>query len=212
MQSKIIRSRVFIFSLALFLGGCAKTQLSNINVIDITGLAKPNHILILPFTGNDQTVVISSANKKDKIIQDINVALADKLTEKIKAIDLMPMEVTPDKQPAIGDIIISGHWTKIEEGNPLIQQVIGLGFGQTVTESKVSILTTGIDGRTQEIINFSAHADSGYMPGKGPAGFIINAVKGHKSVVAGQASEIADKITSELSTYFAKQGWIKAPK
>jgi len=216
MQSKTIRSTALICSVALFLGGCASTQLSNINVTDISGVAKPAHILIQPFTGNAQTFATSTTNSKDKIIQDANSALADKLTEKIKAMDLMAMRVTPDQKPAVGDLIISGHWTRIEEGNTLIQEVVGFWFGQTVTESKVSILTTDTDGHTREIMNLSAHADSGYLPGNGPYGIIINAVKGvvsnHKSAVSEQASEIADKISTELSTYLAKQGWIKSPK
>ena len=78
----------------------------------------------------------------------------------------------------------------------------------------------------KEILSFSAHADSGNMPGAavmGPAGVAagagtavvvgVNVAKGgittYRSNSAHQASALADKISEVLQKYFQKQGWIK---
>jgi negative regulator of sigma E activity len=78
----------------------------------------------------------------------------------------------------------------------------------------------------KEILSFSAHADSGNMPGAavmGPVGVVagagtavivgVNVVKGAaatcKSNSPNQAPALDDKISEVLQKHFQKQGWIK---
>ena len=123
-----------------------------------------------------------------------------------------------------GSILITGYFVDIDEGNRLQRDVIGLGMGQSILDSKVRVLAPSPSGY-RELIAFDAHADSGDMPGAavmGPAGAAAGAgtaaviatnavaggIKSYKSASAEEAKKMADKIAAQLSQYFAQQGWI----
>ncbi len=123
-----------------------------------------------------------------------------------------------------GVILIKGSFAKIDEGNRLRRNVVGLGMGQSSIDCEVQVLAPAPSGY-EKLIAFNAHADSGEMPGAvvmGPAGAAAGAgaaavvganvgmagAKSYRSASAQQAKNIADKITNQLASYFARQGWI----
>ncbi|MGR8952575.1 MAG: DUF4410 domain-containing protein [Gammaproteobacteria bacterium] len=209
------------------------------NEIASSGLPRPQQVLVYNFAVSPADVQqnaslfarlgrnLEGSNRTAEEIQlgrEVSDTLATELTQDIaamglnsrRAIDIMP--VAPDS------ILITGHFIKIDEGNRLRRNVIGLGLGESSLDAEVRLLAPGPSGYT-ELAAFDAHADSGSMPGAavfGPAGIAagagtaavvgtsvaIGGVKSYKSASAQQAKKIADKISEQLSQYFARQGWI----
>ncbi|MGZ4970584.1 MAG: DUF4410 domain-containing protein, partial [Methylobacter sp.] len=113
---------------------------------------------------------------------------------------------------------------KIDEGNRLRRNVIGLGLGQSSLDTEVRVLAPAPSGY-MELMTFQTHTDSGNMPGAavlGPAAagagagagavvgssVAIGGAKSYRSSSAQQAEKVADKISEQLAKYFAAQGWI----
>jgi Domain of unknown function (DUF4410) len=86
------------------------------------------------------------------------------LVEKITALGITAVHVEQNQQPVQNEIIITGKFLKIDEGNVVRRNLIGLGAGQSSLDSKVIVLRATPQG-IKEILSFSAHADSGNMPG-----------------------------------------------
>lgn len=219
------------------MSGCANTQVAKVKETTVTELAKPDRILIQPFAVNTRDIdtgssplsmVTGSSSGKDQaatLAKEVNGALIDELSQKIKEMGFTPVVAAEGKQPGNGEIMVTGRWVKINEGNVMRRNVIGFGAGQSSADSEVAVIAPG----SRKLISFSAHADSGSKPGAavlGPAGAAagagtaatvgVNVARGaastYLSASAHQASEIADKIADELSSYFAKQGWSKASR
>ncbi len=226
------------FTLLLFSIGCAKTNIGNIKETNNINIARPSQILIQDFTFDSQSIQTStnpiskiksvltndsSEDLKAKLGNEVIDALSNELTEKIKILGFTAVRVNKTRLPAQNEIVITGQFLKIDEGNAIKRNLIGLGAGQSSIDTKVQVIAPSSEG-TQEILNFNAHADSGKMPGSvvlGPAGVAAgagaaavtatNVAKGaanaYKSDSANQASDLADKITEILSDYFKEQGW-----
>ena len=226
-------------AIALLASGCAKTNVRATNEVAYTGLSRPERVLIYNFAASPADIQQNSSifakmgrnmENKDQTAEEIQVgrevadALATELTTKIAGMGLNALRADRNMPITKGSILITGQFTKIDEGNRLRRNLIGLGMGQSSVDAAVSVLAPG-RSELEEIIAFNAHADSGNMPGAGimgPAGAAAGAgtaavlatnaamtgVKTYKSASATQAKKIAEKIAAELAKYFAQQGWI----
>ena len=220
---------------------CAKTNIGNIKETDSVHITRPSRILIQDFTVDSQSIQTSSSpfaklksaitddsadDIKNKLGNEVIDALSKELEEKVKALGINTVRVNKAQLPSQNEIVISGQFVKIDEGNAIRRNLIGLGAGQSSIDTKVQVSTQTAEGN-QVLLNFNAHADSGNMPGAvvlGPAGAAAgagtaavaatNVAKGaasaYKSDSANQASALADKITETLSSYFKEQGWINS--
>ena len=239
MRVKLLFKYLAALTLALLAVGCAKTNVRATNQVAYTGLPRPDRVLIYNFAVTPADIQENSSifakigrniENKNQTADEIQLgrevadALATELTVKIANMGLNPLRADRNMPVTQGSILITGRFTKIDEGNRLRRNVIGLGMGQSSVESAVSVLAPEPSG-LQEIIAFDAHADSGNMPGAavmGPAGAAAGAgtaavvatnaamsgAKSYKSSSAQQAKKIAEKIAAELAKYFAQQGWI----
>lgn len=233
MKGKLPSLLLFGMLSPILLLGCAKTELAKVKEINATGIAKPQRILIQPFSFNEMAISASSSpisgisgSKKDEISaleKEVNGALVDELSLKVKEMGFTPVVVLEGKQPASGEILVSGKWTKIDEGSAVKRNLIGLGAGQSIAEGQVVVKGHSTQGSV-DLITFTAHADSGRKPGAitGPAGAAAgagtaasvgvsvakSAATVYQSSSSHEASEIADKIAGELKSYFSKQGWV----
>jgi hypothetical protein len=122
-------------------------------------------------------------------------------------------------------LIVDGEFVDINEGNRLRRMVIGLGMGASTLDTNVQVYQMA-NGTTQQIMDFTTHADSGEMPGAAftaPAGAAIGgaaaaaslganlaagASKTYTSGMGFLAKRSADKAVGHMSRYFATQGWI----
>jgi hypothetical protein len=230
---------IWTLMLCLLAFGCAKTSVRETSELSVAGLPRPERVLIYNFAVSPQDVQQNSSifatlerrfANSDQTAEEIELgrevadALATELTRKIADMGLRPLRADQNMPVTPGSILVTGHFVKVDEGNRLRRNVIGLGLGQSSIDSDVRILAPGRSG-LQELIAFEAHADSGEMPGAavlGPAGVAAGAgtaavvatnvavggMKSYRSDAAQQAKQLADKIGAELAKYFAEQGWI----
>jgi hypothetical protein len=231
---------IILVAVSIITAGCAKTNISHIHEESSIILSKPTRILIQDFslasdsvqTGTGVFAKIKSVvtdesaeSAKQELSSEVIEALNEELVAKVIALGFIANRAERNQQPAQNEIVITGKFLKIDEGNATKRNLIGLGAGQSSLDADVAVFA-GTHAGVKEILNFSAHADSGNMPGAavmGPAGaaagattavtVATNVTKGaasaYKSNSANQASAVADKISEELSKYFQEQGWIK---
>ncbi|HWP00648.1 MAG TPA: DUF4410 domain-containing protein [Methylococcus sp.] len=236
----IAPSRVTVWLLiGLLLGSCAASQVRVRGGVADSGMPKPQRVLIYNFAVNPEEVQENSglfakigrslsdadqAADQVRIGREVADALATELTEKIAALGLQPLRADANMPVTNDSVLVTGRFVKIDEGNRLRRNAIGLGLGQSSIDSEVRVMAPTRSG-LRELVVFEAHADSGALPGAailGPAGaaagagtaavvavnVATGAAKTYRSASAQLARQMADKIVSELAQYFARQGWI----
>jgi len=240
-MSAICSFKLPVFLIFLLFIGCAQTNVRTTNMADSANLAKPDKVLVQDFTVDIKNIQTSSSplSKLQRALNDeslgaaqtelgreVSNALANELTRKIKALGFNVVRIGEPAEIPQGAILITGHFSNINEGNAIRRNVIGLGLGQSSLDSEVHVFAPLPAGDNEELILFNAHTDSGQMPGAavmGPVGAAagagtaavigLNATKGaastYNSASAKQAEKLADNIVAELRKYFARQGWIK---
>ncbi|HEY8158855.1 MAG TPA: DUF4410 domain-containing protein [Methylobacter sp.] len=204
------------------------------------GLSKPQQVLVYNFAVSPEDIqqnssifaklkrnMGSSSSQTAEQIQlgrEVADALASELTQRIAAMGLKPVRAFDDQPAPPGSILVTGHFVKIDEGNRLRRNVIGLDLGQSSLDTEVRVLAPAPSGY-MELMTFQTHTDSGNMPGAavlGPAAagagaeagavvgssVAIGGAKYYRSSSAQQAEKVADKISEQLAKYFAAQGWI----
>ena len=182
--------------------------------------ASPFSRIVRSFENNNETA------EKIKLGNEVAEAMAKELTQKIRAMGLNPQRADQNSPVVSGSILITGQIVKIDEGNSTRRNVIGLGAGQSSLDATISVLAPSSSGN-KALMTFNAHGDSGNKPGAlvmGPAGaaagagtaatVAVNTAQGaantYKSASAKQATDMAEKISTELALYIAKEGWINS--
>lgn len=153
-------------------------------------------------------------------------ALSNNMVQELQSLGFTATRIARGTQIS-GDnvLIVDGQFVDINEGNRLRRMVIGLGFGQSTLDTKVEVYQM-VAGATQQVLDFTTHADSGSMPGAAltaPAGAAAGGAAAAASlganVAAGTgktytsgmgflAKKTADQSVAYMSQYFATQGWI----
>lgn len=229
-----------LVSLAIVAAGCAGANVTQQSSAAPIVNARPSSVVIYPFAVSPSEVTMnqgifqrayvamSGTNQTDQQIQladqtaqNVCVRVAANLTTKGIAATCLNRGTPPN----VGNVlIIDGNFTDINEGNRLRRMVIGLGAGQSTLDTVVQGYQKTDEG-TQSVMDFSTHADSGYMPGAGitgPAGaaaggataaasLAVNVAAGGVKNVTSSTGYLADKtatqIVDQVSGYYAKQGW-----
>jgi Domain of unknown function (DUF4410) len=238
MKSNILSRMYLLLAIAVF--GCAGAQVTQqSSAAPITATA-PTAVVVYPFAVNASDVSLNSGifqvayrNMTDdnqsgqqldiahQTAQNICVQVAANLTQKGITTTCLQRGVPPTGSNVL---ILDGQFTDINEGNRLRRMVIGLGAGQSTLDSVVQVIQKTGQG-SSEIIDFSTHADSGYMPGAGvtgPAGaaaggaaaaasLAVNVaaggVKSYTSSTGFLVDKTTDQIVQQLVNYYNRQGW-----
>jgi len=127
------------------------------------------------------------------------------------------------------NLLITGRFLNIDEGNRLTRVGVGLGAGASTLDTEVHVYRVSQNERA-EVLSFTTHADSGRMPGLAeslPLGvFLIGPItaftmventastgqKLYVSEVDYLAAETGDQIARYISQYSAEQLWITPEK
>ncbi len=232
--------RTMLFSFVIIAAGCADAKTTEQSYQAPISTARPSAIVIYPFAVSPSEVTMnqgifrkayvamSGANQTDEQVQladqtahNICVQVAANLTNKGITTTCLNRGTPPAGSNVL---IIDGNFTDINEGNRLRRMVIGLGAGQSTLDTVVQGYQKTDEG-SQQVMDFSTHADSGYMPGAGitgPAGaaaggaaaattLAVNvAATGVKNVTSSTgflADQTAKQIVDQVSGYYAAQGW-----
>jgi len=242
MNSTISRTMPFslLFSFAIIAAGCAGAKVTEQSSQTSIANARPSAVAVYPFAVNPSEVTMnqgffqkayvamSGANQDEQqaqlahqTAQNVCVRVAANLTSK----GITATCLDRGTPPTGGNVlIIDGSFTDISEGNRLRRMVIGMGAGQSKLDTTVQAYQK-TDLGSQQVMDFSTSADSGYMPGAGitgPAGaaaggataaasLAVNVAAGGVKNVTSSTGYLADKTTTQIvdqvSAYYAKQGW-----
>ena len=225
-----------MLALSLLFNGCAATRTSNVSMNSSAKLPKPTQILIQDFTIDSNAVKGSSsplaklenladsqheASAKKELIQDANDALFDQLSGQLTEMGFKVVRAQPGQTPKQGEVMISGQFTSIDEGNAVRRALVGFGAGQSSVDATAQVVSAN---RTQ-ILSLQTHADSGETPGAAVTAGVGAAAqvgatataatsvarggaKAYKSAISTQASDIAEKIGDEFGKLAKTEGWV----
>jgi hypothetical protein len=233
-------SKSMLLSFAIVAAGCAGAKLTQESNAAPIGKTRPTAVVIYPFavspsevtlnqgffqkayrqvSGSDQTE--QQLQIADQTAQNVCVQVATNLTKKGITTTCLNRGTPPTGSNVL---IVDGNFTDINEGNRLRRMVIGLGAGQSTLDTVVQAYQKTDEG-SQQLMDFSTHADSGYMPGAGvtgPAGaaaggataavslgvnVAAGGVKNFTSSTGFLADKTATQITDQVSAYYVQQGW-----
>jgi len=238
MKSKILSRIYALLALAAF--GCAGAQVAQQSSAAPISATPPTAVVVYPFAVNAADVSLNSGifqvayrnmSGEDQSAQQLDIAhqsaqnicvqVGANLTQKGITATCLQRGVPPTGNNVL---ILDGQFTDINEGNRLRRMVIGLGSGQSTLDSVVQVIQKTNQGST-EILDFSTHADSGYMPGAGvtgPAGaaaggaaaaasLAVNVaaggVKSYTSSTGYLVDKTSDQVVQMLMNYYNRQGW-----
>ncbi len=236
--------RVLLAAIGIGLTGCAATTVQPRSEQEISGLASPTVVLVYPFgiTADDVTTNQGVFARVEKSLSstpmseaqrqtawDVSNRLADDLVTGINGLGLYTQRGSDRTVVPPGAVVISGAFVDVNEGNRAKRLVIGFGAGESTVDTRMRVMYyTGDSYRT--LAEYTAHADSGNMPGAAvtmgagaaaqggmTAGLAaanagIGGVKAHRSSMDPMIDRLADKSVASLSQLFAAQGWIPAAK
>jgi len=229
-----------LLSFVIIAAGCAGAKVTEQSSSAPISNARPSAVVIYPLAVSPSEVTMnqgifqrayvamSGTNQTDQQIQladqtaqNVCVQVAANLTSKGITTTCLSRGTPPTGSNVL---IIDGNFTDINEGNRLRRMVIGLGAGQSTLDTVVQAYQKTDEG-TQQVMDFTTHADSGYMPGvgvTGPAGAAAGgataaatlgvnvAASGVKNVTSSTgflADKTVKQIVDQVSGYYAKQGW-----
>ena len=236
-MNRITYLKGFTFlTIVLGLYGCSHTKATNLHQASAVSIDRPTRVLVQDFSVNQEAVkgsttplaklenLASSDNgqgAKLELQKEVGSALSDELVSRIKKLGFDVVRVAAGKQPASNEVLISGVFTNVDEGNSLRRAVIGFGAGQSSVDSDVVVSSSD----NQPLLSFKAHSDSGNAPGAaatagvgaaaevGTTAIAATSVaragaKAYQSASAHQASNLAEKISEEFEDFAKSQGWI----
>jgi Domain of unknown function (DUF4410) len=238
---KRLHQNLLLLVAAAVFAGCAGASVNQgMNNLPASS-GRPANVSVYPFAVSAQDVTLNqgffqktyrnlSNSDQDQSQLDLGHqtadAMADAMVQRLEALGFVATKV-PRGTPISGDnvLIVDGTFTDINEGNRLRRMVVGFGMGQSTVDAQVQVYQMA-NGNTQQIMDFSTHADSGKMPGAavtavpgaavgGTAAAVSLGVnlaaaggKTYTSAISVMAQRSAKQAVAYMSQYFASQQWI----
>lgn len=237
------RNRLIFLVLAVMLAGCASASVTpgdNSSTLSTTPSPRPARIVVNDFTFSAAQVSENSAigarvlnsfsstpaeQRQDQIGKEAADTLAAEVAKQLGGLGFTVIRGNAKTVSQEGDLLITGAFLNVDEGNRLRRLVIGFGAGASKLDTQVTVYRVTAGAR-KPLMQFTTHADSGKMPGAAvtmgagaaaqggaTAGMAVaNAGmaggKMYTSQVEYLSDKTADQVVAYLSQYFAQQGWI----
>ncbi len=169
----------------------------------------------------------------DKFERDLQLHLQDQIAKDIRKLGLTVLTVPPGESAlpagpnrrttahAIPTWVISGQFTRVNQGSRALRVVVGLGAGGTKMETAVQVFDSAAPGH-EPALAFRTTGGSGAKPGvfvgaasTGPAAFVglgLNVVGGSQPGVTEDTRRTARMITAYLSEDLAQRGYLDPAK
>jgi hypothetical protein len=227
--------------LAAALSGCAGASVAPATNSMPISSNRPSTVYVYPFATTASEITLNQgifqrtyANLTNENESQSQTELADQTAQDLATAMVQELQglgfsvsQVPRGQQVSGNnaLVVDGEFTDINQGNKLRRMVIGLGMGQSTLDTHVYVYQLA-NGGTQQIMNFTTHADSGSMPGAaimgapgaaaGGAAAIASVganvaaggVKNYTSGMGNLSKQSADQAVAYMSQYFAGQAWI----
>jgi hypothetical protein len=227
--------------IAMLLAGCAGASIAPQANSAPVSLNRPTTIYVYDFAVTAQDVTLNQGifqktyrDMTDDNQEQTQLQTAQETAKLLSAAIVQELQslgftatVMPRGMRVTGDnvLLVDGQFVEINEGNRLRRMVIGLGVGSSTLDTKVQVYQMA-GGMTQQVMDFTTHADSGKMPGAAftaPGGAVAGgaiaaaslganlaagAGKAYTSGMGYLAKKTADQSVAYMSQYFAAHYWI----
>jgi hypothetical protein len=232
-------SRFGVVLLAVaFVAGCASTKVtSKQSNVGSEKLARPGHIYVYDFAATPADITAEDASAAQYAVpsnpqsakeidtgRKLGALVANKLVAKIQAMGLPAATAGAATKPAVGDVVVRGHFESVEEGSAGKRIVLGFGSGNADLKTAVSVYEMTAQG-LRRLGGGDIDAGGGKTPGvllplavtvatANPIGLLVGgAVKAEgeisgRDTIEGSAERTATQIAVEMQAAFKKQGWI----
>lgn len=220
----------------LLAGGCAtRSGASGTYATASDHLPKPSRVLVMDFAvdpervGLEQAVSarvereldgVPSTDTRVRIALQVQSAIAQALVREVRSMGLAAERGGADAIPRPGDVVITGHVTRIDEGNRTRRMVIGFGAGRSEVTASAALSQARAGESPRLLQTYDASSNSGRKPGFG-----VGAVSGAAEMaglsgaagaygevarngVGAEGQRLAERLSYDLGTFFAEQGWI----
>lgn len=203
-----MNARLFIALLASFsLCSCAAVKVKDLDAQRTTAAKAPKKILVVPFSYANAKLKEHPARKHPgKLGEEAQKLLADYLVAELTK-NLAPAALaSPHATANSGTWVVSGDFTRINEGSRILRMSIGLGAGGTKMETMVAVQTASA---RKGAFRFATSGGSGSMPGGltnpipfsgGPTAALMARLG-----VSDDAARTARVITNRLLVYLGRE-------
>ena len=151
--------------------------------------------------------------------------VAANLVRKILDMGMPAQRAGHGPPPQLGDVLITGQFISIEEGDRAKRVFIGFGKGSSELQTHIEGYLVARDGHrllgSRQVATAGGKKPGLIVPGivavatSNPAGLIVRSLigvkdekKGGAETLEGAAKRTADEMAKELKTIFRRQGWI----
>ena len=175
----------------------------------------------------------SATAQRQAVAYEVQDAIAETLVAEIRKMGLPAERAGAGASPSVvagpNDLLIAGQVAAINQGNRARRVVVGLGAGESEVRADVTVSVVRPGGAPVVVKAFEAEANSGRLPGMG-ASVGVGAASGtaaqaavlgtlgetraerKRNPVGEEGERLARRLSYNLGTFFAQQGWIGADK
>jgi hypothetical protein len=234
--------RCYYLTVVASLLGCAGATVSQQveNPPAVGQAARPTSVNIYKFAASGSEVSLNSsvvqrvyrsvedsptAQEQADIAHQVAEATAYRIRDDIQKMGFATVVLPRDSQTSGNVFVIEGQFVDINEGNRLRRLVIGLGAGQSTVSAQVQMYQLAASS-SEPVVQFTANANSGEMPGAlilGAPGAAVGGaaaaasvganvaaggVKNYRSQVQQLGVMLGDQVAAQFSQYALSQSWI----
>ena len=235
LASRVIRASCLMA--ALFLTGCASTEVTNQQNYVTGSLPRPGNILVYDFVATPADLpadsILAGHPDLDTTPQSpaqiaagrqVGTELAVQLVADIHEMGMPAERPLPGTRPRLNDMVIRGCLLSVDEGSTVKR--VAIGFGSGASELRVAVETYQMTSQgLRKLDSSTVQGNGAKAPGASvglaallvtgnPVGFIVGGgVKAYNEAsgnnkVEGRARQIAKEIAAQLKSRFQEQCWI----
>lgn len=205
-------SALTVIPLLLAPVGCASVSVQKGTESQV--LEKPQKIYVRDFAVTDGKwnvdreggeLVEFKKKLREKLTDDIVIRASKHLVPASRDENSVPL-------PSQNAWLITGRFTRVNQGSRLLRAAIGLGAGGTKIETEVAVYDLRAGENSQPFLTFSTTGGSGAAQAGailgGPIGALPNAVGGATVGLTDDIRRTARETTAALSEYMYARGWV----
>ncbi len=195
---------------------CASVSVSNVGqTASAKPAQKPPHFYVAPFSTVGAQIKEHPMRKQPGSLGPEAQELLSKFLVAELNKSVGPASAVSDKaMPGSSGWLITGQFTRLNEGSRILRMAIGLGAGGTKMETKVAV--RNLTGNGAPFLNFATSGGSGAQPGAAtnpiPFSSAPTALMASKNGITDDADRTARMIVATVADYMVKRGWMEPGK
>jgi hypothetical protein len=200
----------------LIFSACASISVKDVaSQNGATPKAVPKRYYVMPFsTAGAQIKEHPQRKNPGQLANESQTLVAQALVADLSK-NLGPAKLVKSPSEAGRDgWLITGQFTKINEGSRILRMAIGLGAGGTKMDTRVHV--TNLPGGNPPFLSFNTTGGSGAEPGAAtnpiPFSSAPTALFAANKGVTDDAARTARMITAEIAEYQVEHGWLAPGK